>query len=174
MNITKSIAEQVALKMIQPITERISNENDTLNEIVNEIAIRSIPKQVYNTYKEYPRFFLITRYVYLVNGTQITRVEIKNWFPSDSSTGGLNVPCKPEEMEIVSEIQNRIQELRDEKSRTYNSIVNTLISLKTSKKVMECFPEAYEYIKAYENKTTNEVSLPVETIMNTINKYKNN
>lgn len=37
--------------MIQPITERISNENDTLNEIVNEIAIRSIPKQVYNTYK---------------------------------------------------------------------------------------------------------------------------
>ena len=39
---------------------------------------------------------------------------------------------------------------------------------------MECFPEAYEYIKAYENKTTNEVSLPVETIMSTINKYKNN
>lgn len=71
-------------------------------------------------------------------------------------------------METVSEIQNRIQELRDEKSRTYNSIVNTLISLKTSKKVMECFPEAYE------NKTTNEVSLPVETIMNTIKKYKNN
>ena len=134
MNITKSIAEQVALKMIQPITERISNENDTLNEIVNEIAIRSIPKHVYNTYKEYPRFFLITRCVYLGNGTQITRVEVKNWFPSDSSTGGLNVPCKPEEMETVSEIQNRIQELRDEKSRTYNSIVNTLISLKTSKK----------------------------------------
>ena len=119
--------------MIQPITERISNENDTLNEIVNEIAIRSIPKQVYNTYKEYPRFFITTRCVYLVNGTQITRVEVKNWFPSGSSTGGLNVPCKPEEMEIVSEIQNRIQELRDEKSRTYNSIVNTLISLKTSK-----------------------------------------
>lgn len=40
--------------MIQPIAERISNENDTVNEIVNEIAIRSIPKQVYNTYKDYP------------------------------------------------------------------------------------------------------------------------
>lgn len=51
--------------MIQPITECISNENDTLNEIVNEIAVRSIPKQVYNTYKEYPRFFITTNEVSL-------------------------------------------------------------------------------------------------------------
>lgn len=28
MNITKSIAEQIALRMIQPIAERISNENE--------------------------------------------------------------------------------------------------------------------------------------------------
>lgn len=83
MNITKAIAEQVATKMVKPIAERISNEHDILNDIVN-----------------------------------------------------------------------------------------TLLSLRNSKKVKEAFPEAYEYIKGYEDKTTTEVVLPVETIMNTINKYR--
>lgn len=32
--------------------------------------------------------------------------------------------------------------------------------------------KSYEYIKGYEDKTTTEVALPVETIMNTINKYR--
>lgn len=50
--------------------------------------------------------------------------------------------------------------------------MNTLLSLRNSKKVKEAFPEAYEYIKGYEDKTTTEVALPVETIMNTINKYR--
>lgn len=172
MNITKAIAEQVATKIVKPIAECISNEHDMLNDIVKDIAVRGIPEQVYDTFTKYPRYFYQTRSVYIVNGSQVTRVEIKEWLPVSSGGGGLNVPCTAEESEKVSVLQERIEELRDEKSRTYNSIVNTLLSLRNSKKVKEAFPEAYEYIKGYEDKTTTEVALPVETIMKTINKYK--
>ena len=58
MNITKAIAKQVAKKMVKPISESISNEIDTLNEVVKNIAVRNIPKQVYDTYtRHFLKFF---------------------------------------------------------------------------------------------------------------------
>ena len=92
MNITKAIAEQVATKMVKPIAQCISNEHDMLNDIVKDIAVRGIPEQVYDTFTKYPRFFYQTRAVYIANGSQVTRVEIKEWLPCGGSCGcGLNV-----------------------------------------------------------------------------------
>lgn len=172
MNITKAIAEQVAEKMVKPISERIDSENYYLNEMVKDIAERNIPKNVYDTYKTYPKYFNTTRFVVIVNGSQLTRINTKEFYPCCGCGSVLNIECTPEESEKAYKIQERIKGLKDEYARTYNSIVDTLLGLRTSKKVKESFPDAYEHIREYEEKVTTAVALPVESIMKTINKYR--
>lgn len=131
---------------------------------------RSLPPGLYELYKKYPGYFNTSRVVNLVNGSQFIRVEMKEYVPSRDYSN--NFICTPEEAENVSRITTETDSLLDEKGRVYNSIVSTLLILRTSKKVKDSFPEAYEYIKEYEEKRTTEVALPVESIMNSINKYR--
>lgn len=171
MNITKAMAEQVATKMVQPIKDCINKNKSELNDIALRAVKRSLPPGLYELYKQCPGYFNTSRVVNLVNGSQFIRVEMKEYVPSRDYSN--NFICTPEEAENVSRITTETDSLLDEKGRVYNSIVSTLLVLRTSKKVKDSFPEAYEYIKEYEEKKTTEVALPVESIMNSINKYKN-
>lgn len=170
MNITKTIAEQVATKMIQPIKDCIEKNRAELTDIALLAIKRSLPPGLYELYKKYPGYFNKSRVVNLVNGSQFIRVEMKEYVPSRDYSN--NFICTPEEAENVNRITTETDSLLDEKGRVYNSIVSTLLVLRTSKKVKDSFPEAYEYIKEYEEKKTTEVSLPVESIMKSINKYR--
>lgn len=155
MNITKAIAKQVAKKMVKPIAESISNEIDTLNEVIKNIAVRNIPKQVYDTYKRYPDYFYTTFYVMLVNGPETKMVSTEELYPNPRII--LYAECTPEESDKVSQIQEKIEKLKDEKQETYIHIIMKLLQLRTSKKVKDLFPDAYEYIMEYEENRTTEI-----------------
>ena len=54
----------------------------------------------------------------------------------------------------------------------YNSIVSTLLSLRTFKRAKENFPDAYEFMAEYEEEGKTALALPIDDILSTIKKYK--
>ena len=111
-----------------------------MNDIALRAVKRSLPPGLYELYKKYPGYFNTSRVVNLVNGSQFIRVEMKEYVPSRDYFN--NFICTPEEAENVSRITTEADSLLDEKGRVYNSIVSTLLVLRTSKKSKGFFPRS--------------------------------
>ena len=52
MNITKTMAEQAAIKMVEPITKKIEELRGQLNQIAYEAIIPTIPQDVLDCFKK--------------------------------------------------------------------------------------------------------------------------
>ena len=64
-----------------------------------------------------------------------------------------------------------VSAVKDEKTKVYESVVASLLTLRTFKRIKENFPEAYRHIACYEDKGKTSVSLPIDNIMDTLKKY---
>ena len=73
--------------------------------------------------------------------------------------------------DIYCKLKKDIEELKDEISATKNSIISTLLSLRTIKKVIESFPDAAPYAEAYQKKSCTAVALPIKNISDILKKY---
>lgn len=58
-----------------------------------------------------------------------------------------NFQCDNEQFDYIAKKREDIVKLNDEIRSVRNSIIDTLLSLRTIKKVIENFPEAAEYAK---------------------------
>lgn len=172
MYTTRTIAEQVSDKMVEPILRKRKSITDEIAKIAYDEAIKTLPKDLLDCYNKHISYFNSTRYVILRNGTQELNVELSKRFPSEngvwrfSANVGSDIVHKLSKMDIMS------RSIKDEYEKTRDSIISTLLSLKTSKRVQEQYTEAYEYIKEYEEQKVTTLSLPIDSITATINKYK--
>ena len=167
MNITRTISEQVAEKMVAPIVAKIKSLSDE-RQIISEEAIQnSLPKDLKDCFEKHKSCFQKSSCATLYSGKHEIRIEKLSYFPASSS-------WYPH-IEVGSQVIEHLDKLRikiDEKEKTYNSIVSALLSLRTFKRAKEQFPDAYEYLKEYEEPGKTAVSLPIEDILSTIKKYK--
>lgn len=171
MNVSKAIAEDIAKKMILPMKENLQTKEQSLKDYVTIIVLNQIPTQVQKAYRQNKDFFNSCDYVSLINETVII-----NYLSVDTKKVPYNnksncYKCNNEQFDFVSKAKKDIEELEDEIRATKNSIISTLLSLRTIKKVIESFPDAAPYAEAYQKKSCTAVALPIKNISDILKKY---
>lgn len=141
-------------------------------QIADKVVMDSLPDEVKNCFTKYPGYFITTQCVTLVNGKLETRVHCSS-FPHNGDGWFPYIPCPNEISEKIKRLDLDVERAKRDREKTENSIVSTLLSLRTFKRVKESFPEAYEYMKEYEESSKTLPALPVSSILQTINKFKN-
>ncbi len=171
MNITRTISEQVAEKMVAPIGVKIKSLSEERIDLANKAVSDALPKDLKECFEKYKSVFCKSQSVTFCNGKQEVRLDGLSYFPA-STTWFPHIEVGSQIVGKIDKLKLKIEKLKDEKEKTYNSIVSTLLSLRTFKRVKEQFPNAYEYLKEYENIEKAALSLPIDDILSTINKYK--
>lgn len=171
MNITRTISEQVAEKMVAPIVAKIKSLSDERKALAEEAIQNSLPKDVKECFEKHRSLFLKSSDATLCSGKHEIKIEKVSYFPASSSWYP-RVEVGGQVAERIDKLRLKIDKLNNEKEKTYNSIVSTLLSLRTFKRANEQFPAAYEFLKEYEETGKTAVSLPIDDILSTINKYK--
>ena len=82
-----------------------------------------------------------------------------------------HIEADREVIEKIDKLEIEISAVKDEKTKVYESVVASLLTLRTFKRIKENFPEAYRHIACYEDKGKTSVSLPIDNIMDTLKKY---
>lgn len=75
MNITKALAEEVATKMVLPITEKINALIKERVSIADEAISKSIPKEIADCYSRYKKYFQTAHCVTLHDGSHEVRID---------------------------------------------------------------------------------------------------
>lgn len=171
MNITRTISEQVAEKMVAPIDAKIESLSDERRKIAEEAIQNFLPKELKECFEKFRSYFGKSSTATLCCGNHEIKVEKLSYFPAPSSWYP-HIEVDHLVTERIDNISVNLDKLLDEKEKTYNSIISSLLSLRTFKRVKELFPDAYEYLKEYEGADKTAISLPIENILSTINKYK--
>ncbi|HCY68808.1 Nmad5 family putative nucleotide modification protein [Bacteroides cellulosilyticus] len=171
MNITRTISEKVAEKMVAPIGAKILSLIEERTDLANKSVSDTLPKDLKECFEKYKSTFQKASCATLCNGRHEVRVDGLSYFPA-STTWYPHVEVGSQIIERIDKLRLKIDKLKEEKEKTYNSIVSTLLSLRTFKRVQEQFSDAYEYLKEYENVSTSIPSLPIDDILSTIKKYK--
>lgn len=171
MNVTRTISEQVAENMVAQIAAKIKSLSDERQIIAEEAIQNSLPKDLKDCFEKHRSCFQKSSCATLCSGKHEIKIEKASYFPA-YSTWYPRVEVGSQVVDRIEILRLRIDRLEDEKEKTYNSIVSTLLSLRTFKRVKEQFPDAYEYLKEYEEAGKTAVSLPIEDILSTIKKYK--
>ena len=171
MNITRTISEKVAEKMVAPIGAKILSLTEERTDLANKSVSVTLPKDLKECFEKYKSTFQKASCATLCNGRHEVRVDGLSYFPA-STTWYPHVEVGSQIIERIDKLRLKIDKLKEEKEKTYNSIVSTLLSLRTFKRVQEQFSDAYEYLKEYENVSTSIPSLPIDDILSTIKKYK--
>ena len=171
MNITRTISEKVAEKMVAPIGAKILSLIEERTDLANKSVSDTLPKDLKECFEKYKSTFQKASCATLCNGRHEVRVDGLSYFPA-STTWYPHVEVGSQIIERIDKLRLKIDKLKEEKEKTYNSIVSTLLSLRTFERVQEQFSDAYEYLKEYENVSTSIPSLPIDDILSTIKKYK--
>lgn len=171
MNIARAISEKVAEKMVVPIAAKILSLTEERTDLANKSVSDTLPKDLKECFEKYKSTFQKASCATLCNGRHEVRVDGLSYFPA-SNTWYPHVEVGNQIIERIDKLRLKIDKLTEEKEKTYNSIVSTLLSLRTFKRVQEQFSDAYEYLKEYENVSTSIPSLHIDDILSTIKKYK--
>ena len=172
MNVTKYIAEKVAEKMIQPMTDKIKILEKNCIDIAEKAINEATPELVKECFIKHRSYMEDSNCFILSNGSQIHRIILKKYLPANSSYNP-NISIGKEAMEQIDNMQIEIRKIESDRSKTENAIISTLLKLKTFKRVQMFSPEIYEFLKEHEdNKPETSLALPMEDILSNINKYK--
>lgn len=170
MNITKTMAEQTANKMVEPITKKIKELKVQLNQIAYEAIIPTIPQDVLDCFKKHRSYFMTPYDVYVCHGDWKMLMQDLPPFPGTKSLYS-NIQIGIDDMERLRKLEAKIKDIEKEKGKTTQSIIATLMSLRTTKKVKEAFPEAYKNMDEYKNEKCTAIALPIKDILFSLNKY---
>lgn len=171
MNITKAIAEDIADKMIKPMVDHQIAQETKMKEYCTLIILGNVPVSIQKEYKAHKEYFQHLSNAYLCNGNAQIYVSVEP-FKVPLNNRSYRYECTKEQYDYIVKMEKDISNLISEKRKIKESIMSTLLSLRTIKRVIEQFPDAAPFAKKYQKGTTTAVSVPIETINKTLNKYK--
>ena len=119
MNITRTISEQVAEKMVAPIVAKIKSLSDE-RQIISEEAIQnSLPKDLKDCFEKHKSCFQKSSCATLYSGKHEIRIEKLSYFPASSSWYP-HIEVGSQVIEHLDKLRIKIDKLNDEKEKTYN------------------------------------------------------
>ncbi len=171
MNVSKAIAEDIAKKMVLPMKKNLEQKKQSLKDYVTTIVLNQIPVQIQKAYRQNKDYFKSCCCVNLVNGTAVLNYCSVDYKKVPYNHNFNNYKCNNEQYDFVAKVTKDIKELDDEIRTTQNSIISTLLSLRTIKRVIESFPDAAPYAEAYQKQDCTAMALPIKDISNILKKY---
>lgn len=160
MRISKENATNAALKITEPLKEKIADIDLKIRQVVTDIFLKKIPKEVMAAYNKYPHVVKTSSNYYVGdfcphynNGSGSTRIIYLETLPDFGRDATVH------EKATITALCND-KETAIEKYDTANSqIVNTILALGTDKRVLTEFPEVYKYLVCVPTKTEVMVNL---------------
>lgn len=172
--ISKDLANTIADKLTIKLDKKISATNKELSEYASEIYFKRIPKKILEFNKEFPSFISKSRRIQVFgNGFNGEKFEFVSPLPcrvADDSYFGIRInDLNKVESKKLKDLDNKCDNLREQKQQLKNSIYNALLQLVTYKRIIEQFPEAAPYL---ERKDAYAVAIPVEDIRKQLSELK--
>lgn len=159
--ITKTHADTIAKEMVKKMTDKIQLKKVELSQYITDQYNATLPKDVLNLFNQYPNYFKRAGTV-LLKGNGLN----SGYYLSKSvcAVSDYQVALQPEPAaaKIISKSLNEIEKLETKRNQLKVQIEQTLLSLKTYKRIEDQFPEAYALIP--ERATVNAIAVPIDDI----------
>jgi len=155
--ITIAIAEETALKITKPLEDKIDEAELAFEEKVTELLIARIPKELRAIIEKYPKWFYgrnegntitLTENGFNRRGVRLTKIV----HFADHYTSQVSVT--KEEAKVLYKLDDVVDKATEKYNETYRSIKQTLINLRTYKRVKDELPEAYALLPVEETVTS--------------------
>lgn len=142
--ITKTIAEDVSVKLMEKQNKKLVEYKNEIQELITQEYEKTIPENALAFFKSNPEFCKSTSSLTL----------IKNGFNYERVILSRKLPCKADgyftpEDKAISKIRKWIDSISDkqkEYEKLKQEVYNAILSLKTYNRVKDNFPEAYEFL----------------------------
>lgn len=143
MNISKEKASEIALELVLPLTKKILSLEMGLMDIALRVKLRSIPTAVDICFKEHPDYMKGRQSFNVSCYGQWHGVSFAERFPDN----GNGIKLEGQDADEFQAINFKIEELTRKKNVLFHEFQQTILSLRTVKRVMDNFPEAAAFIK---------------------------
>lgn len=135
------MAEQAAYRMMRPRKEALKALKKEIAEEMVKAHLANIPAEIVALFKKYPAYFSTTTCLGAY-GNGVIKENI--WLEQGVVKGSTSSVMIPTE-ELAKKILFAESEEKAIKQKT-NELIVVLVELRTTKTVLEQFPEAYEFI----------------------------
>ena len=152
--ITRKIAEVISKEMSNSAYDsKIAPLESRLLDMVSDEVVKSIPIEVLEISKKYPKYFITRSEVNLSDGVNRLNYIKCRRLPSEQTV----ITVSPEVFAQIKALHDELKALYKVKMDLINKIESTLLKLGTYKRVQSEFPEAYKYLEMA------RTSVPVES-----------
>jgi len=164
MRISKTTAESIAKSLLEHKQKDINSLNQEIKDCVTEYYESLIPKNVLTFHKNYPGWIRETSCVSIKSGIfNFQMFDLSRKLPqiqmTSTITGVDSQFLKALEKLTMkrSKLTSGLRELRDD-------TISTLLSLGTTKRVSEVFPEAAKFLPAEGSTMTKALAVNIEAL----------
>lgn len=155
--ITRSIAEEVAKKLLIKKREKNQKRYDEISEILTSVQESKVPMGIMKMFNDIKtKHFFKTHSTVNINGEGLNHdyIHLCREVPSVTSYG----PSIILEKELALNISKRLQDWKSHRNKLNDletQTVETLVALRTYKKVQDLFPDAAQYLPKVETTCAN-------------------
>jgi len=162
MNITKTIATEVANKLLENKTLAMKEAKDKVSAAFDKIYLSRIPKEVLNVFEKHKEFIKSGKDFQLQgNGFDWNWVQTSKELPKTKNAFQPN----EEEAKSLLVLINTFEALVKEKRELLAEIETSLSNLKTYKRIQDNFPEAFTLLPSV---TENRLTINLSELRNKI------
>lgn len=164
MRITKELANNIAHTLLQKKQKEIEAIEKDISRMVTEYYEALIPKAVIAFSKKHKGYLPMTQSVTIDNGYfHWTFFPLTKHLPKIENHSLLQ-RLEPEFNKKLQDIYHKKDEMKRTLKELINETVGTLLSLGTSKRIAEVFPEAAKLLPAEGSTTTRALAVNVESL----------
>ena len=172
----KQLAEQTAENMLKSAREKITEKEMQQRVFAGEIAWKNVPEVDHETICR----LADKGWIDSVQGFYFRNPLSKDRYSHTFYRTATAIPEKRDDKYIYPTLKEwekllaydkEIKEMKDKMHALIDQIVATLLKLRTPERIQKDFPEAFECLPKDALGTKNEISLPIENIILSIEKF---
>ena len=145
MRVTKTLAEELAIKCTKKLKDAINEADKDIVDFCIELALSKTPKEILDILKTPMHKFIKTKSNFYVNyAGQSFWIDVKMQVP----IGGDNlVITNSLDCDSLQKLINKRDDLVNKRRKIVKELEVAFLSLKTTNKVKEVFPEVSEFLE---------------------------
>lgn len=144
MEITMSLAVQIADKMTESIMNDVLSVKKSINDLSNDLIIKSISHNTWLSFYADHNLFKASTTAVFVNGEMRFKSQTVLNHPINPLKNEIKVDM--EDIKTLNSLKEKKVLLLNRRHNTYSYIISRLLSLGTIDKIEESYPNAYQVL----------------------------
>lgn len=142
--ISRSLAEDIATKLVVKLDEESKSINKEIEDILYEETIKLVPKDIMNIFNENKQWINYTNASYFSFRSNHVYYNLRRDYPYNKDK---NIVITDDEIcEKLELLKNKDEKLKKKRKDLHKEVADTILSLNTTNKIKEFFPEAAVYL----------------------------